>query len=167
MKNIYVCSACLSKKYCHRLRSLCEGKMCGGKAGRKHEQKLSYKSFALTVFIVPERQMFSNHVEGLLGKHSMAFQFRSFQPVDANRRSETGNIVFKYFTADTIVKHISMARKKKEKMKHLQNTRNNVCRSRSHQNIFTLVLIPPLIIESLESEGNNVPVKYKNSTRKA
>ena len=144
-----------------------------GKAGRKHEQKLSYKSFALTVFIVPERQMFSNHVEGLLGKHSMAFQFRSFQPVDANRRSETGNIVFKYFTADTIVIYISAyayrwrEKKKKEKTKHLQNTRNNVSRSRSHQNIFTLVLIPPLIIESLESEGNNVPVKYKNSTRKA
>lgn len=98
------------------------GKNVWGKAGRKHEQKLSYKSFALTVFIVPERQMFSNHVEGLLGKHSMAFQFRSFQPVDANRRSETGNIVFKYFTADTIVIYISAyAYRWREKKKKKRN----------------------------------------------
>lgn len=67
--------------------------------------------------------MFSNHVEGLLGKHSMAFQLRSFQPVDANRRSETGNIVFKYFTADTIVKHISMARGKKKKKRNIYKIR--------------------------------------------
>lgn len=67
--------------------------------------------------------MFSNHVEGLLGKHSMAFQFRSFQPVDANRRSETGNIVFKYFTADTIVKYISMyAYRWREKKKRKNET---------------------------------------------
>lgn len=87
--------------------------MCGT-ARRKHERKLSYKSFALTVFIVPERRMISSHVEGLLGKHSTAFPFRSFQPVDANRRSETGNIVSKYFIADAIVEYIDGAKKKKK-----------------------------------------------------
>lgn len=72
--------------------------------------------------------MISSHVEGLLGKHSMAFPFRSFQPVDANRRSETGNIVSKYFIADTIVEYIDGAKKKKIKIK-----KRNICK---HETIY-------------------------------
>lgn len=78
--------------------------------------------------------MISSHVEGLLGKHSIAFPFRSFQPVDANRRSETGNIVSKYFIADAIVEYIDGAKKKK-------NEKRNICKhetryiSRSHETI--------------------------------
>lgn len=172
MKNIYVCSACLLKKYCHRLRSLCEGKTCGENRGENMSKSSRINRLHWQYLLCRSDKCFPTTLkdfsENTPWHSSFALSSRSTLIVDRKLVISSSNILPLTRSLYTYRRtRIDGAKKKKEKTKHLQNTRNNVSRSRSHQNIFTLVLIPPLIIESLESEGNNVPVKYKNSTRKA
>lgn len=110
--------------------------------------------------------MISSHVEGLLGKHSIAFPFRSFQPVDANRRSETGNIVSKYFIADAIVEYIDGAKKKKKKKEIFVNTRRDIYishESREMIKIFSYLLSITFALRDEKQEGNFL-LNTKNST---
>ena len=163
---IYMYVYCLLKKYCHRLCSFCDGEMYAERRGENMSKSSRINRLHWQYLLCRSGKCFPVTLKDFSENTPWHSRFALFRPVDANRRSETGNIVSKYFTVDVIVEYVdnkkqqkkTKTKKQRKKEKHFQ-TWNDVSPNLEIIGIFSRSAFnaAPLAMESkFKSKRNDV-----------